>query len=271
MIANLSILFTGCLLVAYAALNVYALVRADARIFPAPPSSYQENADIFRLNSTDGTDLAATYLPAKGKDHLLIYSHGNAEDIGSARPFLQRFQAKGISVLAYDYPGYGTSRGRPTEQGCYAAIKASYLHATESLGYRPDQIVLYGRSLGSGPTTWLASRRSVAGIILDGAFTSTFRVMTEIKLLPWDRFDNYRNLPKIQTPVLLIHGTNDDMIPLQHALKNWSRIQGPRVKLFVEGAGHSNVVESAGPRYWSTVTSFIKSPPRQTLTPPDSR
>ena len=271
MIVNVSILLFCSLCVAYAALNAYALLRAQALIFPAPPSSYQDDATIFKLTARDGTPISAYHLPAVSSaatassstgpgSRLLIYSHGNGEDIGTARPFLELFQRRGISVLAFDYPGYGTSGGKPSEAGCYAAIQAAYAHAVGKLAYNPAQITLYGRSLGSGPSTWLAQREPVKGLILDGAFTSTFRVLTEIKLLPFDRFDNYARLPEVKCPILIIHGTEDQTVPFSHALRNWQRITEPRQKLFIEGASHGNLIELAGQRYWDSVIDFIQNP-----------
>ena len=269
MIANVSILLFCSLCVAYAGLNAYALVRAHALIFPVPLSSYEDDATIFKLTTRDETPISAYFLPASPSggspagpgNQLLIYSHGNGEDIGMARPFLELFQKRGISVLAFDYPGYGTSGGEPSEAGCYAAIEAAYAHAVGELGYTPANITLYGRSLGSGPSTWLAQREPVKGVILDGAFTSTFRVLTGIKLLPWDRFDNFARLPDIDCPILLIHGTEDQTVPFTHAQRNWERIGGPKQKLFIEGARHGNLIELAGDRYWDAVTGFIQTSP----------
>jgi fermentation-respiration switch protein FrsA (DUF1100 family) len=258
MIVNVSTLLFLALCLAYAGLNAYALLRAHALIFPVPPSSYADDADTLKLKTRDGTSVSAYYLPANRSGPLLIYSHGNGEDIGRARPFLELFQRRGVSVLAYDYPGYGTSEGRPSEAGCYAAIEAAYTYAVEELHYAPSDIALYGRSLGSGPSTWLAQRKPVRGLILDGAFTSTFRVLTEIKLLPWDRFDNFARLPNLDCPILLIHGTEDRTVPFSHALRNWERINSSKAKLFIEGAHHSNLVELAGERYWTAVLQFLQ-------------
>ncbi|MDQ8193013.1 alpha/beta fold hydrolase [Coraliomargarita sp. SDUM461004] len=258
MIANVSILLIASLCLTYAGINVYAAFRAHNLIFPTPVSSYQDDADIIKLQSTDGETISACYLSTPKDEHLLLYSHGNGEDIGTAGLFLKSLQEQGIAVLAYDYPGYGTSSGTASESGCYAAIDTAFKYATEQLGYAPEQITLYGRSLGSGPSCWLAEQNKVAGLILDGAFTSTFRVMTQIKLLPWDRFDNYARLPNIQCPILIIHGTHDRVVPFTHALKNWKLISSNKYKLFVNGAGHGNLIQTAKQDYWNIVLPFIK-------------
>ena len=257
MIANVSILLVSSLCIAYAGLNFYAAICANNLIFPAPPSSYLDNDQTLKLKASDGESISAYFLKADSYDRLLIYSHGNGEDIGQVRPLLQNFQQLGISILAYDYPSYGTSTGRSSEFGTYAAIDVTYRYATATLGYSPQKIMLYGRSLGSGPSTWLAERELVAGLILDGAFTSTFRVMTGIKLLPWDKFDNYARLPNIKCPILMIHGTEDRVVPFTHAQKNWTRIKGAKYKLFVQGAEHGDLIENAGDDYWDIVQPFI--------------
>lgn len=258
MITNVCILVFSSLCIAYAGLNVYAAIRADHIIFPTPPSSYQDDEQIFKLNTSDGTSISAYFLKAKKSDRLLIYSHGNGEDIGQIHPLLEDFKHLGTSVIAYDYPGYGTSSGQASESGTYLAIEAVFKYATETLGYSHNKITVYGRSLGSGPSAWLAQREAVAGLILDGGFTSSFRVVTGIKLLLWDKFDNYARLANIKCPILIIHGTEDRVVPFKHAQKNWNRIEGAKYKLFVQGAGHGDLIETAGDNYWNTVIPFIE-------------
>lgn len=258
MIANTLILLLTALFIAYSGLNLYAIVRADNLIFPAPPTSYEDDETILKLSTSDGEQISAYYLDAKKSEKLLLYSHGNGDDIGQLRDFLALFKRQGISVLTYDYPGYGTSTGRPNEAGCYAAIDAAYKYATEALGYSSGQIVLYGRSLGGGPTTWLAEKSPVDAMILDGTFTSTFRVLTKVKLLPWDRFDNFSRLPNIKISTCILHGTADRTVPFTHAQKNWDVLIGSKCRLFVDGADHNNLIEMAGREYWDLVVPFIK-------------
>jgi pimeloyl-ACP methyl ester carboxylesterase len=257
MIANLSILLLFVLGLAYLGGMIYAATFADKMIFPEVPKSYADGPETFKLQARDGAAITATYLDAPNATRLLLYSHGNAADLGMIRADLKTFQAAGISVLAYDYPGYGTSSDKASEAGVYAAADAAYTYATTMLNFAPEQITLYGRSLGSGPSCWLAEHYPVDRIIIDGGFSSTFRVMTRIKVLPWDKFDNLARLRSIQCPVLIIHGTLDETVPFTHAKQNWAALTGDRQKLWVEGAGHNNLREIAGQAYWDTVLPFI--------------
>lgn len=256
MILNCIALLCLCLAVAYIGGMVYAYLVADKMIFPYTGSSYADSAELIKLKSSDGERIAAYHLPNNSSPDLLLYSHGNGEDLGSILPVLETFQAKGLAVFAYDYPGYGQSTGTPSEAGVYAAAEAAYKYATETLGYAPENITLYGRSLGSGPSCWLAERYPVHGLILDGAFSSTFRVMTKVRLLPWDRFDNIARLPSIECPVLILHGVQDRTVPFAHALQNQKVIQSRVETLWSEDAGHNDLIEQLGSAYWTTVLSF---------------
>jgi len=259
MTGNVIILLLATLAVIYAGMCLYAYLVADSMIFPAPAASYLDGPDILKLESADGAMISAYFLEAPDSKEVVLYSHGNGEDIGSIRPLLTQFQQRGISVFAYDYPGYGTSTGRPSESGVHAAAEAAYRYLTQQKGYAPASIVLYGRSLGRGPACRLAGRYPAAGIILDGAFSSTFRVMTQIKLLPFDKFDNLAILPKLDCPILLIHGKMDSVIPFAHALKNEAVLTGAAETLWIETANHNNLIEVGGDRYWDTVLRFIRN------------
>lgn len=258
MLANISLLFLVALGLIYLSGMLYAASFADRMIFPDVPPSYRDGPETIKLKASDGEKITATYLKAPAAKHLLLYSHGNGVDIGMIRGFLKAYQAEGIATLAYDYPGYGTSSGEASEAGVYAAADAAYQYATQTLNFKPEQITLYGRSLGSGPSCWLATRYSVRSLILDGAFSSTFRVMTRVKILPWDKFDNLARLRSIDCPTLIIHGTDDKVVPFEHAKQNWEALSGEKHKLWVEGAGHNNLRLVAGATYWDTVLPFIK-------------
>jgi len=240
----------------YVCAILFAGYIAPKMVFPVVSSSYEALPESHMLETSDGDTIVMLHLASKANAPLILYSHGNGEDLGHIFPHLKELQKRGVGILAYDYPGYGRSSGQPTEKGVFAAADAVYTYATKVLGIPPSQIVLYGRSLGSGPSTWLASKYPVAGVILDGAFTSTFRVLTRIKILPFDIFDNLPRLRASTCPYLLIHGKQDWTVPFRHAEINL-RVLGSRARHFwVADAGHNNLVELAGENYWESVLHF---------------
>jgi len=261
MTGNILILLFAALSVIYVGLCAYAYVASDSLIFPSPEASYTDNSEIIKLSTSRGDMISALFFKAINSKHVLLYSHGNGEDLGMIRPTLEAYQNRGISVFAYDYPGYGTSTGQASEESVYAAIETAYLYLINELGYTPEVITLYGRSLGSGPSAWLAEHYPVSGLIIEGGFTSTFRVLTGVKLLPFDKFDNLARLPKLDCPILLIHGEQDAVVTFEHGLKNHKALNGANEVLWVAAAGHNDVIEQAGDGYWGVVRSFITGKP----------
>jgi pimeloyl-ACP methyl ester carboxylesterase len=120
-----------------------------------------------------------------GSQITLLYSHANAEDLGIMFGWLKCLARRlNVNVLAYDYTGYGESDGEPSEEACYADIEAAYDYLVNDRKLEPSQIILYGRSVGSGPATYLASKLSiegvqVGGLVLECPFKSVYRVVAD--------------------------------------------------------------------------------------------
>jgi fermentation-respiration switch protein FrsA (DUF1100 family) len=243
--------------VSWFSLAAFALLFANKMIFPAPPSSYQDSEAILKIPyGNDGKVFSGVYLPNPNADSVIYYHSGNGEDLGNVMSRLQNWQNRGFAVFAYDYPGYGTSQGSPNQATVYQTAEAGLQHLRGELGYQNSQIILYGRSLGGGPTAYLAEKDIYAGLILEGTFTSTFRVMTRIRLMPWDIFDVLGKIPNIQCPVLFIHGTRDFTVPFHHGKTLWQHAPEPKSFLWIEGGGHNNLVEDYPEAYWQAVLDF---------------
>jgi len=249
---------------AYAGLLAFAWLCANALIFPAPPASYHDAPGQNKLPAPDGTQITALFLPNPSASYVLLYSHGNGEDLGGIEEHLQELRQHGWAVLAYDYPGYGTSTGKPSEAGCYAAIAAAYSYLTTLKNFPPDHIILYGRSLGSGPSVELAQRVPIGGLILEGAFTSTFRVLTHWKLVPWDIFDNLAKIRSLRVPLLSIHAEQDETVPFWQGHALYDAYRGPKQHLWVPDAMHNNILETAPAAYWDALERFRQQLPATT-------
>jgi fermentation-respiration switch protein FrsA (DUF1100 family) len=165
-------------------------------------------------------------------------------------------------VLAFDYRGYGTTPGSPTEENVNADTVAVFHHLTSKLGVPADRVIIYGRSVGSGPAVELATHEKVAGLVLDCGFISAFRVITRVSILPGDRFRNLEKMPHVHCPVLVMHSTDDRTIPFWHGPRNFAAANEPKRSLWVQGAGHNNLPDVAGERYWSALDGFVDLLPR---------
>lgn len=247
----------------YAALAAFAFFAADRMIFLPPSASYDaRRLPIVMVPGDAGDSIATLHLANPAARITLLYAHGNAEDLGHLAPWLEQYREAGYAVLAFDYRGYGVSTGGPpSADRATRDIESVYRHAVRTLGIAPASIVLFGRSVGSGPATALAARVPVGGLVLESAFTSTFRVLTRVRLLPFDRFSNLSELRRVRCPVLVIHGTEDEVIPWSHGRRLFDAATGPRQSLWVEGAQHNDVALVGGTKYWAALETFARSIP----------
>tara|TARA_B100000965_G_scaffold320581_1_gene281661 strand:- start:263 stop:1123 length:861 start_codon:yes stop_codon:yes gene_type:complete len=247
------------LALSYCALGIIGFFVSDVLIFPMPRPSYEDTSEIFKIPVPElDIEISATYLESPGAQDTLLYSHGNGEDLGDIRGNLELYQRLGLNVLAYDYPGYGTSEGSSSEAATYLSAEAAYGWLTQQRGAKPKHIILYGRSLGSGPSVELAIHHPVGGLIIEGGFVSAFRVKTHWQLLPWDKFENLKKLPDVHCPILVIHGTLDRTVPFWHGEALYHEASSPKEHLWVEGAGHNDVIEVAGSSYEKAILDFVQ-------------
>lgn len=241
----------------YGSLCLMACVLPDHLLYQPHPPAYADSRAITKLRTASGPRISARFDPVPGARLAVIMSHGNAEDLDDVRWFVQRWNALGVSVLTYDYEGYGTSEGKPSERRLYEDIDAAYEHLTGALGVPPERVLLYGRSLGGGPTVDLAARKPVAGVVLESTFMSAFRVVTRVRLLPWDQFESLAKMPRLRCPVLVLHGTEDRLIPIAHGRALFDAAPGPKRALWVEGAAHADLPFVAGDRYEAAIRELL--------------
>jgi abhydrolase domain-containing protein 17 len=244
------------LLFIYTLVAIFIFVRSDSLIFMPQPVSYQDTTDILKLPVTHNEQISAVYLPNSQAGFTVLYIHGNAEDLGDIRPVLARLHRQGFSVFAYDYRGYGTSNGTPGEANAYRDAEVAYTYLTKQLNIPADRIIVYGRSLGGGSATEIATRYPVAGLILESTFTSAFRLFMPFPLLPFDKFTNLDKLKKVHCPVLVMHGQADRLIPIQQGRSLYEAASEPKMSLWVADAGHNDFADVAGDRYRQTLLSF---------------
>ena len=153
---------------------------------------YGESTEGYVDIGTNGVKIAAIVLgPERGKKAILR-CHGNAEDAANSLFALRYLARRGFTVACVDYPGYGLSDGTPDEEGCYRNIHRLYDWLIEKRGFKPEDIVVDGFSIGTGPATELAATKPVGGLVLEAPFLSAPRVVTRIRILPIDPFPNLK-------------------------------------------------------------------------------
>ncbi|CAM6009899.1 unnamed protein product [Sphagnum balticum] len=241
---------------------VSSSVAARFAFFPPTPPSYQviedeatgrlrlseamprENVDVLKLATKRGTEIVALYVKYPTAGLTLLYSHGNAADLGQMHElFVELSVHLRINVLGYDYSGYGASTGKPSEPNTYADIEAAYECLERTYGVQEKNVVLYGQSVGSGPTLDLATRKPhLRGVVLHSPILSGLRVMYPVKHTYW--FDIYKNIDKIDLvncPVLVMHGTSDEVVDWSHGKQLHELSKKKYEPLWLKGGGHCNL------------------------------
>lgn len=237
---------------------LFAQVVTKQLLFRPGPASYAADDSIIMIPSADDTQLAAFWGPVPGASKTVFYFHGNAEDLGHINFILSNYRLQGVNVLSFDYRGYGLSEGTPTEKTCFKDANTVLDYAIANLGVDPENVVLHGRSLGSGVAMELAVERGAKALVLESAFLSVYRLYLPLTWVPGDKFVNAKKAPKVTCPTLLIHGKEDTLVDFFHGEELAALIPTEQVKtLWVEGAGHNDLMDRASVKYWASIRGFL--------------
>ena len=199
------------------------------------------------LEADDGVPL--NYLHFKTQDSLqgvVLYFHGNSENLEHWGAMQNDFTTRGYDVFMIDYRGYGKSEGKVSEQKTYVDAKMSYDFLLQQ-GYQPNDIILYGRSLGTGIAAQLASKVSAQQLILETPFynmRSLFLDQVYILWLPFDlqyQFSNDQYVSRVPYPVTIIHGTEDRVVPYFNAIRLKDKLRDKDSFITIEGGAHKNL------------------------------
>lgn len=210
------------------------------------------------------------WIPADSSDApVLMYFHGNGSNLGDLSEIAAIFRQLEVSVLLIDYRGYGKSSPRsPNEARVYADAEAGWQYLTQTRKIAPEQIFVYGHSLGGAIALDLAVKHpEMAGLITEGTFTSIedmAQLSPVFKLFPlgWiltQRFDSINKIESLQTPILILHGTGDRVIPPYMAHELFAAAPEPKQIEIIEQAGHNNLPEFDSERYLLILQQFVRS------------
>lgn len=211
-----------------------------------PPSNFALTGVEERvLDTPDGARLVAWYGRADVGRPTLLYFHGNAGNLANRAERVRKYQSRGLGIFMLSYRGYSGSTGAPTERANVADAKLAY-EALVADGVAPEDIILYGESLGSGIAVQLAAEMPVAGLILDAPYTSIVDVAVgaypyfPVRGFLFDRYETMRYLPSVDAPLLVIHGEDDEVIPVAMGRAVYAAANGPKEIVTFPGARHSD-------------------------------
>jgi len=224
-------------------------VRQNALIFrPGPmlnrsPADYGIAYEDVRLPCAGGRDVRGWWIPAAEGRPVVIFFHGSDGNITHELPVACFLSALSVGVLLVEYPGYGDG-GRTSERGTYEAADAAWAFATGARGVRPDQIIIFGQSLGSAVAIYLAARHACGGLVVHSGFTSVpdlaARAFPYLPVRPFcrTRMNSLERIAGCGGPVLVLHSEDDEAIPVDAAKTLYARVCGPRRLVLYRGPHH---------------------------------
>ncbi len=214
-------------------------------IHTSPAEAGLPEAEEISLTAADGVRIVGWHVAPRDGQPVILYLHGNG---GALRYRVERFHRlikEGVGLVAIEYRGYGGSEGSPSEAGLFADAEAAYAFAASR--YRPDQLVLWGESLGTGVAVYLAAEKPVGRVILEAPFTSTAAVAAQrywfmpVRLLMKDQFRSDERIANVSAPVLILHGLNDRTVPYAMGEQMFDLAKGNKhIVRFIDG-GHEDL------------------------------
>jgi fermentation-respiration switch protein FrsA (DUF1100 family) len=228
------------------------------RIAPAEAGlAYVSEVDIL---TPDGVTLVAWHAPARDGKPTVLYFHGNASNAANRASKIETMHAQGHGVFYLNNRGYGGSGGSPTEAKNVADAITAFDYLTGHLGMPADKVAVYGESLGTGQAVRLGAERPVAAVILEAPLTSTIDVGRQVyfwlplNLLLTDKYDNERNISEVKAPVLILHGAQDEVIPVEMGKRVYDAANQPkRIEIFPQAAHYDLFAHGA----WDRARDFL--------------
>lgn len=226
------------------------------------PAEINLDYNDIMISTEDEERLQGWYIPSPGNDRVVLFFSGNAGNRGYRLDKLDIFHELNCSVLIVDYRGYGGSTGRASEKGLYEDGKAIWRYAFQELDYSPEHIYLYGESLGGAVAFHVAAEKEVAGIIVEGTFSSAREVSRDLiffipRFMVSNIYNNLQKASEIDAPLLILHSRDDEIIPFKHAKKLYEAAQEPKEFVTLEGS-HNHAFLEDQTTYTEAIASFLE-------------
>jgi fermentation-respiration switch protein FrsA (DUF1100 family) len=233
------------------------------RKYIIPNDQLPLNVSLVPIKTEDGIRIESLLYRSGGKK-MVIYFHGNAGNMYRRIYEAEKIAASGADVLIVSYRGYGQSGGSPDEKGIYLDGKAACLFAETELKFKPENIFIYGRSLGTAVAVNVSMKKKYAGVILTTPMTAADELAGTYGLSIFKRaasghLESLKKINDIESPLLVIHGTNDRTIPYSMGERIYQAYHGKKKMVTIEFADHNNLEIINPEEYWGSIIEFIRN------------
>jgi len=235
----------------------------DRELYGDPSDAGLAFTDL-TIATEDGERLHAWWIPTRVtpvRAHVVFF-HGNAGNVSHRVQHALALSAAGLDLMLVDYRGYGQSTGHPSEEGLHRDARASVIALRAGGHVDPSRLVYMGESLGAAVALRLALEDPPLACVLQSAFTSLRDVAREhypaaLSSLAGDAYPSLERIPRLRAPVLIVHGAEDEIVPVAHARALFAAAREPRRPHVVEGAGHNDLVAAMGAGYGAEVAAWL--------------
>jgi len=232
------------------------------RYIAATPEAIGLQYETVHFQAADGVNLSGWFVPAEQPRGVVLFCHGNAGNMSHRLESIRLFNGLGLSTFIFDYRGYGQSEGRTTEQGTYSDAEAAWRYLVEMRQLDPAEIVVFGRSLGAAIAAWLAQQHAPAALIIESGFTSVPDLAAKlypyfpVRLLVRFDYGTIEYVRNIDSPLLIVHSRNDEIIPFINGKRLFNAANEPKRFLEISGSHNDGFIVS-GKRYENGIDAFI--------------
>jgi fermentation-respiration switch protein FrsA (DUF1100 family) len=240
--------------------------KQRAMLFPIPPvgrtapdAAGFPQAEEHILTTTDGERVIVWHVPARPGQPVILFFPGNGDFLAGRVSRFKEITADGTGLVALSYRGYAGSSGQPSERGLLQDAAAAY--AFTAARYDIGRIVLWGFSLGTGVAVAVAAEHPSGKLILEAPYTSTVAVagallrIVPVGLLMRDQFHSHARIARVSAPLLIMHGSNDQAIPITFGERLFALAHEPKRFVRFPGGGHDNLDDFGA---IDTVRRFIR-------------
>jgi fermentation-respiration switch protein FrsA (DUF1100 family) len=260
----LALMFCGALLSALLFWAQPGMVFYPIAGLSVTPREWGMDYEDVTLHTDDGVDLHGWFIPRPGARKVILFFHGNAGNISHRADSVSIFHRLGLNIFIFDYRGFGRSQGSISEQGLYRDARAAWKWLMVKKGFLPEEIILFGRSLGGVVAAKLASEVQPAGLILESSFSSARDAARAIfPLLSWIvlrryEFNAAEYVKQAACPILVLHSRDDEILPYRLGRRLYDA--APQPKRFVElVGGHNDGFLLSQPAYEQAISAFVSS------------
>ena len=259
-------------LIAYGSITVWIFFQQDRLLFypdisgrelVTTPRSIGIKYDSIRLTTQDNVSIHGWFIPHEHQRAVVLFCHGNAGNISHRMNTIEMLHDMGLSIFIFDYRGYGESEGKPTEQGTYNDADAAWNFLIKDKHYAASEIIIWGRSLGAAIAAHLAAKEDpVKGVILESTFTSVpdlgkeFYPLLPVQMISRFQYATKQHITAINSPVLLMHSRDDEIIPFAHGQQLFELANQPKYFVALSG-GHNEYVYLNYDRYYNELKNFL--------------